>query len=181
VFARDAPLEVDVGFGRGHFLLDRAAQAPHANLVGIELRKKWVATVRARIERLGLTNAQVLEGEAARLVAHHFGPGEVHRFYVFFPDPWWKRRHQKRRLWNPEFAALLMSRLSPGGHLFAQSDVWAYATEILALLEGTPGLRNVRGSFQLGPWNEELPLSPRERRYRKDGVPYYQMVFAREP
>jgi tRNA (guanine-N7-)-methyltransferase len=179
VFGREAPLEVDIGFGRGHFLLDRAAQAPQVNLVGIELRRKWVATVRSQIERLHLENARVLEGEAARLIAHHFQPGEVHRFYVFFPDPWWKRRHQKRRLFNPEFAALLSSRLAPGGRLFAQSDVWSYATEILALLEATPGLRNARGPFQLGPWEEDLPLSPRERRCRQDGVPCYQMAFVR--
>lgn len=181
VFGRVAPIEVDVGFGRGHFLLDRARQAPGVDLVGIEMRRKWVDVVRARLERERIGNARVLYGEAMTLLPRLFAPGEVSRFYVFFPDPWWKRRHRKRRLWTPAFADLLASRLCPGGLLYAQTDVAEYAAEILSLLEGTPGLVNVRGPGRLGPWEEDLPLSPRERRYRRDGIPYHQMKFRREP
>jgi tRNA (guanine-N7-)-methyltransferase len=178
VFGRDAELEVDVGFGRGHFLTDRARQAPGVNVVGIELRKKWVETLRARIERERIPNAYVLDGEAFALIAAHFAPGEVSRFYVFFPDPWWKRRHRKRRLWTPELVALLASRLRPGGAIYAQTDVAEYAEEIRGLLEAAPELTRAHAEAY-APWGEELPRSPRERRYVRDGVPYYQMKYLR--
>jgi tRNA (guanine-N7-)-methyltransferase len=173
VFGRDAPIEVDVGFGRGHFLLERARQAPHANLVGIEMRRKWVDGLAARIARERVPNARVLYGEAARVIGASFAPGEVARFYVFFPDPWWKRRHHKRRLFTPELAALLADRLASGGEIFFQTDVAQYAERARALLAATAGLSDA------GAWDPGLPPSPRERRYLRDGVPYQRMRFVK--
>jgi tRNA (guanine-N7-)-methyltransferase len=179
VFGRAAPLEVDVGFGRGHFLLDRARQAQQVNVVGIEMRRKWAGAVRDRIERERLANAFVLEGEAYRLIEAWFAPGEVTRFYVLFPDPWWKRRHRKRRLVTPAFASLCASRLAPGGALCVKTDVREVAVEILGILEATPGLSNAHGPMAFGPWGEDVPHSPRERRILREGVPAYAMKFLR--
>ena len=176
VFGRAAPLEVDIGFGRGHFLLDRARQAPNVDVVGFEIRKKWVTTVAARIERERVPNARVFEGEAQFVVTSWLAPGEVSRFYVFFPDPWWKRRHHKRRLLTPEFAALLAERLAPGGLLYFQTDVAEYAREARAVLAATASLRDAAA-----PWEPDLPHSPRERRYRRDGVSYHQLKLEKAP
>lgn len=179
VFGRDAPLEVDVGFGKGLFLTDRAREAPNVNVVGIEQRLKWVLATRGRIERERLPNASVMDGEAVYRITRSFQPGEVSRFYVFFPDPWWKRRHQRRRLWTPAFAALLTERLCPGGILYAQTDVAEYSQQILQILENAPGLQNASGPRQLAAWQGEIPPSPRERTYLQNGMPYYQMKYVR--
>ena len=138
-----------------------------------------MTTVAARIERERIPNARVMEAEAALALSSWFAPATVSRFYVFFPDPWWKRRHHKRRLLSPSFAALLADRLAPRGLLYFQTDVAEYARDALAVLEGTPGLRNAAGPGAVVPWEEELPHSPRERRYRRDGVPYHQIKLER--
>ncbi len=179
VFRRRAPLEVDVGFGKGYFLTDRAREAPQIDVVGIEQRLKWVLSTRVRIERERLPNAYVMDGEAAYHIRRSFRPGEVSRFYVFFPDPWWKRKHHKRRLWSPEFAALLADRLAEGGVLYAQSDVAEYAQRIFDILEATKDLRNVNGPRVLAQWQGEIPPSPRERNYLRDGTRYFQMKYVK--
>jgi tRNA (guanine-N7-)-methyltransferase len=120
-----------------------------------------------------------MEGEAVARIRACFASASVSRFYVFFPDPWWKRRHHKRRLWTPEFAALLADRLVPGGEVFAQTDVRDYGEQILEILDATPGLENVVAPGTLTPWEGEVPPSPRERRYLRDATPYYQMRYRR--
>jgi tRNA (guanine-N7-)-methyltransferase len=177
VFGRHAPLEVDVGFGKGLFLVDRARESPGVDVVGIEHRHSFVEKTRARIAALRLRNAYAMEGEAFARITTCFPSASVSRFYVFFPDPWWKRRHHKRRLWTPEMAALLADRLVPGGELFAQTDVQEYATFIVDLLDATRGLVNTAGPGSLTRWENEIPPSPRERRYRIDGTPYYQARY----
>ena len=179
VFGRVAPIEVDVGFGKGLFLIDRALTTPTVDVLGFEHRLSLVSKAQGRIEKLRIPNARAMDGEAYNRITVCFAPASVSRFYVFFPDPWWKRRHHKRRLWTEEFAGLLTDRLVPGGEIFAQTDVLEYAEYVLALLDGTPGLRNVEGPGKRTRWVGELPPSPRERQYLQDGTPYYQMRYQR--
>lgn len=181
LFGRVAPIEIDVGFGRGLFLVDRALSTPAVNVVGFEHRLSFVQRTQARIDKLRLPNARAMDGEAFARITACFTSASVSRFYVFFPDPWWKRRHHKRRLWTDEFAALLSDRLLDGGEIFAQTDVLEYAEYVLALLDRTPGLLNVEGPGQQTRWVGEIPPSPRERQYLQDGTPYYQMRYRRLP
>ena len=113
VFGRRAPLGVEIGFGMGQATLDWAAGEPGLNLVGIEIYRPGIGALLAGIERLGLANLRLLEGDAALLLDSKFEAGSLEEARILFPDPWPKKRHHKRRLIQPAFVRLLASRAAP--------------------------------------------------------------------
>jgi len=136
VFGRSAPIGVEIGFGMGHALLDWAKRCPEQNLVGIEIYEPGIGALLAGIERRQLGNLRVLRGSAELLMESNFPPGSIAEIRIWFPDPWPKKRHRKRRLIQPAFAATLASRLASGGILRIATDWVPYADWIAQVLHG---------------------------------------------
>jgi tRNA (guanine-N7-)-methyltransferase len=183
----DGPLELEIGFGRGAFLLGRAAAAPEVRIVGLEIKAKWAYLVEERRKARGLPNARAY-GEDVREALPRLGPdGVLGRAYVFFPDPWWKKRHAKRRVLDPALldglARLLRGSAAgaPPGELFVQTDVEERAEEVVALLRAHPAFAlaeasDARGSVGDNPFGAR---SNREARAIADGLPIYRVLARR--
>ena len=169
--------ELEVGFGRGGFLLERAAVASEVALVGFEWRRKLVARVCDRVRRAGLGERVSVYCEDARLILARFAEASFDAAYLHFPDPWWKARHHKRRLATSTMLLALSRILKPGGELFIQSDVQSQvdAYERLALAVQTLEAHGEQGA-RLGD-NPYGARSPRERRAMADGLPIYRLRF----
>ncbi len=156
-FGRKAPLELEIGPGRGAFALDHAARHPEVDLVAIETRRSDCELIRSRAERRALRNLLVFQGDAKLLVPRFFAPGSLAGLHVQFPDPWWKKRHHKRRMVDAEFAAQARALLARGGIVDFRTDVEAYARE---------GEQTwLEAGFEKLPDEPPEVLSTRERRY----------------
>lgn len=140
-------VEVELGCADAQFLFQRAALRPDRFYVGLEIREDLAAEVSTRARRLDVP-VLVLFSHANLDYTALFPPASVTRVFVNFPDPWFKRRHRKRRVVDAALAAALAASLRPGGELFFQSDVWSLALDALAVLEAEPALAN-----QAGPWS----------------------------
>ena len=172
------PLELDVGFGRGASLLSRAAAAPSARLVGIEVKTKWAYRVEQRRKRLGLERVRVLAGDAGTVLARAEPDACISRAFVHFPDPWWKKRHAKRQLIDRAFLDELARLLVTGGELFIQTDVEDRARQYLALLRDHPGfsIPQSEGFIDENPFGA---VSNRERCATEDGLPIWRILAVR--
>ena len=140
IFGRDAPIGVEIGFGMGQALLDWAAAEPDVNLVGVEIYEPGIGAMLAGIEREALSNVRVLWGEAEELLETSFATASIAETRIWFPDPWPKKRHHKRRLIRPAFATLLADRLVPGGILRIATDWAPYAERIGEVLDAESAL-----------------------------------------
>lgn len=179
VFGRRAPLEVELGFGRPHFLLARGAEAPERDIVGIEWKGRWPRVVWDKQARGEAKNVRAIHGNAWLLFGALCAPSSVTSIFLNFPDPWWKAKHKKRRIISDAFAGLLASRLVPGGMILVQTDVASLLEELLARLEAQPELVNPNGRGRLAPRKPVTASSHRELRCRTDGVPIFRAVVLR--
>jgi tRNA (guanine-N7-)-methyltransferase len=177
LFGADRPLHCEIGHGRGHFALDFAREND-VNLVAIEMRRSDGEELRVRRDRLGLTNLEVIQGDARLYLPRFFAEGSVDAFHIHCPDPWWKKRHHRRRLVADDFGLLLYRLLKPGGELDLRTDVKAYAEAMVETCEQIIGFENVHGPGVERP-AEGLVLSTRERRYRETGQPVYRFQYRR--
>ena len=182
VVLAERELELEIGPGRGGFLVERCAVAPHALLVGVEIRLKAASLVDRKLEKLGLRHqARVFAGDV-RGVLPRLIPGSVARVFLHFPDPWWKKRHSKRRLTNTQTLELVARCLRVGGELFIQTDVEARANEFERAVSEVAGFvpagRTLAG--RNSPRVAENPFgarSPREHRALADGLPIYRILY----
>ena len=173
VFGRSAPLGVEIGFGMGQATLDWATNRPDLNIVGIEIYRPGIGALLAGIERLGLANLRLLEGDAALLLDSKFAADSLDEVRILFPDPWPKKRHHKRRLIQPGFARLLASRLRPGGLLRLATDSAAYAEWMADALAAEPSLR-------AGAPPGERPTTRFENRGRRLGHRIHDLAYQRK-
>jgi tRNA (guanine-N7-)-methyltransferase len=175
-------LELEVGPGRGGFLLERAAAVPEAGLIGFEIRRKWATIVDNRLKKLGLGGRCRVFAEDALFALSRLGPdGIFQRVYLHFPDPWWKKRHEKRLVMGDRFLDEVARLLPLGGELYVQTDVeeraLQYEEHILGDKRFTPA-----GDVEGSPRKAENPFharSPREHRAIKDGLPVHRLLFRR--
>ena len=179
VFDRRAPLVVEVGFGRGDALLDAATARAERDYIGIEVHAPGIGYLLARVHDRDVTNVRVLFGDAREALEQRIADASLDEIRIFFPDPWPKARHRKRRLVQPEFAELAASRLQPGGRILAATDVEDYADEMLTAFESAPPLRNLAGpgAFWTGP--TERPRTRFEDRGRREGAAIRDLRFER--
>lgn len=173
VYGRRAPVVCEIGFGNGEALAALAARQPERDFLGIEVHRPGVGSLLRRLETDGLANVRVVVADAREVLARRVPDASLDRVHIFFPDPWPKKRHHKRRLIQPEFAALLRDKLAPGGTLHVATDWEDYAAHIDAVLRGTPGLAADPG----GP--PERPLTRYEQRGRRLGHRVYDLRFVR--
>jgi tRNA (guanine-N7-)-methyltransferase len=171
-------LELEIGSGHGGFALAFAARHPERALVAVEQRRAFADAVAARAARRGLDNLVVVNGDARVLAPRLFWPGSLAAIHVHFPDPWWKRRHERRRLLDDGMSALLFRLLQPGGLLDFRTDVERYALEARERLEPV-GFVNAAGP---GRFAERVPdeiPSTREKRYLASGHPVWRLRLLR--
>lgn len=173
VFGRKGPLELEIGAGAGGFALEYAARHPEVRYVAFEWRKKYAREVEHRAKARSLTNLRVIEADARLEIPRLFEPGSLSVIHLQFPDPWWKRAHQKRAVLTPEFARLLCELTAPGGRFDLRTDVENRAHQMLQILEEA-GFENPLGPGQFHPYDPEEVPSTRERRYLETGQPVYR-------
>lgn len=174
----EGPLELDIGIGRGRSLLERARAAPDSRVLGLEIKAKWAFKVEERRIREGLTNARVLRADAKELLARSGPDACLARAFLHFPDPWWKKRHAKRRVMGPALLDDLARLLAPGGELFIQTDVEERADELAALIGGHEAFAPAgdRLAIDTNPFGAR---SNREVRAEEDGLPVYRLLARR--
>ena len=134
--ASDRPLEIEIGFGRGDFLLDRASRHPERLFLGYETKTKATRLCLERIERLHLTNLWLSDDDCRFNLPRVVPDGRAEMIHILFPDPWWKAQHQVKRLFSPPFVDLLAAKLRSGGLLYFKSDVEDYGEMVRTLVEG---------------------------------------------
>lgn len=169
VFGNDEPVEIEVGFGKGMFLLAAAQERPTTNFLGIEIERPFQLYVANRVAKRSLTNVRLACADARLFLRDYVADGSVAAIHVFFPDPWWKTRHRKRRLFTAEFAASCARVLGDGGKLHVVSDVAEYFAEIERLAAGQPALRALPLAEPGQPRHDMDYLTNFERKYRKEG------------
>jgi tRNA (guanine-N7-)-methyltransferase len=179
--ALSSELELEIGPGRGGFLYERLAQGPEVKIVGLEIRLKWASLVDQRLRELGFAERGRVFAEDIRFALPRFAPGSVSRVFVHFPDPWWKKRHAKRRLASGGVASEFARLLRPGGELFVQTDVWDTAEAYRLAIEAQPAFAPF-GDEPTSPRLQENPYgarSPRERRVIASGLPVVRLRYRR--
>lgn len=176
LFGRRAPLVLEIGSGMGEATAEMAAADPGRDYLAVDVHTPGLAHLLGLIERYGLGNVRVARGDALELLAQ-LPPGCLDAVHVFFPDPWPKARHHKRRLLQPAHVGLLRSRLAPGGTLHCATDWADYGHAALAALAADPELRNAYDGF--APRPAHRPLTRFERRGMLAGRPVLDLVFRR--
>ncbi len=175
LFRREAPTDVEIGSGKGKFLNELAAAHPERNLLAVERSPKYHRLCCQRAERRGLENVRLIRTTAEDLLFRLIAPGTVSRIFVLFPDPWPKKRHHKRRFFQPATMPALRDALVPGGHLLVKSDHPDYAAVIDEVLRSAPGFRLLAVDDVFGG----LPTTGFEQKYVAEGRRIHAWALAR--
>ncbi|WP_445189924.1 tRNA (guanosine(46)-N7)-methyltransferase TrmB [Pseudonocardia sp. Cha107L01] len=178
-FGRTAPVIMEIGSGMGESTAALAAAAPDRDHLAVEVYQPGLGQLLMRIREQGLTNLRLLRGDAVRVLTAYLGPGTLAGIRVYFPDPWPKRKHHKRRLIQPEFVALAASRLHPGGTLHLATDWAHYAAQMYEVCEGEPTLRNTAADGGWSPRPDWRPLTKFEQRARIEGREVRDLIYRR--
>ena len=176
-FGRRAPRVLEIGFGMGETTAAIAQARPGEDFLGIEVHSPGVGSLLKRLVEQNLANVRVIQHDAVEVVARMIPPAALAGIHVFFPDPWPKKRHHKRRLLQPDFLRALALRLAPDGYLHVATDWKEYAEEILAALTAEPLLANLGDGF--APRPAYRPLTKFEARGLKLGHGVWDIVFRR--
>jgi tRNA (guanine-N7-)-methyltransferase len=179
----EGPIEIEIGSGRGGFLFERAGAAPEVRLCGLEIRLKWAALVDERLRARGLGGrARVFNADAREALPRLVPDASVAAFYLHFPDPWWKKRHEKRLVMGAPLLDAIARLLADGGELFVQTDVEDRAELYEAQIAAHPALEpagDAPGSARLAE-NPYGARSPREHRAIADGLPVHRLRYRRK-
>jgi tRNA (guanine-N7-)-methyltransferase len=177
VFGRVAPTILEIGFGMGETTARIASENPQNNYLAVEVHAPGVGALLRRIEEQALGNVRIVQHDAVEVVGTMVAPDSLAGIHVFFPDPWPKKRHHKRRLIQGPFAERLAGRLMPGGYLHVATDWQEYANHILATLAAVPALENLHAGFAERP--AARPETKFEQRGRRLGHLSWDVVFTR--
>ena len=175
VFGRAAPRILEIGFGMGETTAAIAQEHPENDYLGIEVHTPGVGSLLKRIADLHLANLRIIQHDAVEVVQHMIAPDALDGVHIFFPDPWPKKRHHKRRLIQPAFVALLASRMKRGARVHACTDWEEYARQMLEVLAAEPALRNTAPGYASRP--ETRPETKFERRGLALGHRVWDLVF----
>jgi len=178
-FGRDAPTILEIGFGMGETTHAIAAARPGDNFLGVEVFDAGVGGLLKRIDASGLDNIRIVQHDALEVVRDMIAPDSLQGVHVFFPDPWPKKRHHKRRLIQPPFVALLANRIAPGGYLHCATDWRDYAEQMLTALSGEPRLVNQYVGY--APRPDDRPQTKFEARGLRLGHGVWDLMFLRRP
>lgn len=171
IFGDDKPVEIEVGFGKGMFLANVCRERVDANFLGVEIERKYVLLAAARLAKFAPRNIRLACTDAKWFFSRRVADGSVQAVHIFFPDPWWKNRHRKRKLMGPDFASQIVRVLRSGGILHFKTDVAGYFDETMEILAAETSLR--RQDEAVG----DDALTNFERKYREEGRPIHRAVF----
>ena len=177
IFGRRAPKILEIGFGMGETTAAIAAQHPENDYVGIEVHTPGVGSLLKQIAELNLGNVRILQHDAVEVLRNMIAPATFDAVHIFFPDPWPKKRHHKRRLLQSEFVELLAARMKPGAYLHAATDWQEYAEQILDVLRREPLLVNTTSDYAPRPGYR--PQTKFETRGLKLGHGVWDIIFRR--
>lgn len=179
LFGREAPVTLEIGFGMGQSLAENAAQNPACNFIGIEVHPPGVGTLLSLINAQHLTNIRIAQHDAVEVLQNNIADASLDKVQLFFPDPWHKKRHHKRRIVQPGFVQLLRRKLKPGGHFHMATDWQPYAEHMLEVMEAADGFRNAAGADRYSPRPVDRPVTKFERRGERLGHGVWDLVYTR--
>ena len=168
---------LEIGFGMGHATAHIAALMPDTLFIGCEVHEPGVGALLKSIGEQNLDNLRIVQHDAVEVLRHMIAPASLHGVHIFFPDPWHKKRHHKRRLIQPPFVRLLAERIAPGGYLHCATDWQPYAEQMLAVLGAEPLLTNTAADY--APRPDYRPETKFERRGLRLGHGVWDLVFRR--
>lgn len=180
LFGNDNPVEVEVGFGKGLYLTTAGAARPDTNFLGIEIVRKYQLYAATRLALRRLDNVRVACADGRAVLRDRVVPQSVAAVHVYFPDPWWKARHRKRRVFTPAFAHTVGTVLRPGGRLLIATDVEAYHGVMGQIVRDLgPAFRDLPPPAATDPHHDMDYLTNFERKFRKEGRPIYRAAYER--
>jgi len=174
-FGREAPCVLEIGFGMGDATAQIAQSLPGTNFLGVEVHPPGVGALLKHIGEKGLNHVRIVQHDAVEVLQHMVAPQSLAGVHIFFPDPWHKKRHHKRRLIQPDFVAQLVTHLAPGGYVHCATDWEPYAQQMLEVLTAEPALTNTAEGFAQRP--AYRPLTKFEQRGLKLGHGVWDLVF----
>lgn len=177
LFGNDRPVELEVGFGKGLFLLNSTVRQPQTNFLGIEIEIKYTLYTAQKLARQQRHNVKVLAADAKEFLPACIADDSLQAVHVYFPDPWWKTRHRKRRLFTVDFAQQVERILKPGGMFYLASDVHDYFLKMNQILRQATNLQELPPP-ELTPAADEFDyLTNFERKYRREGRPIHRSQY----
>jgi tRNA (guanine-N7-)-methyltransferase len=177
VFGREAPRVLEIGFGMGASTAEIAALRPNDDFLGVEVHEPGVGALLKLIGEQELTNIRIIQHDAVEVLENMIAPDSLDGVHIFFPDPWHKARHHKRRLIQPKFVQLLISRMKPGAYLHCATDWQNYAEQMLEVLGAEAALENTAADY--APRPDYRPVTKFERRGLRLGHGVWDLVFKR--
>ena len=180
VFGRTAPTVLEIGFGMGKSLVEMAANEPELNFIGVEVHKPGVGSCLSEAGELGLTNLRVIEHDAVEVLKFMLADQCLARLQLFFPDPWHKKRHHKRRIVQPEFVEMVRQKLAIGGKLHMATDWEPYAEFMTEVMQQATHFTNTAPDGDYVPRPEYRPLTKFENRGQKLGHGVWDLIYQRE-
>lgn len=179
IFGREAPVTMEIGFGNGEALAQLAARHPEEDFLGVEVHTPGVGHLMLKLAEQESSNVRILQTDAMELLRHHLPQASLHRVQLYFPDPWHKRRHHKRRIVQLAFADLIQQALSPGGVIHMATDWEDYARQMMAVFTQHRGFRNQAGKGNYSPRPETRPMTKFEQRGQRLGHGVWDLLFER--
>jgi tRNA (guanine-N7-)-methyltransferase len=179
VFGRTAPLIVEIGFGNGDSLASMAAANPDIDYIGLEVHRAGVGHLMMLLDQQGLTNVRIYCYDAIEIIEQKIPDGALTGVHLFFPDPWHKKKHHKRRIVRPSFTALLVKKLKVGGYFHAATDWQDYAEAMLAVLSENAGLHNTSPTGDYCQRPDYRPLTKFEQRGLRLGHGVWDLIHIR--
>ena len=180
VFGRRAPRVLEIGIGDGETLLELARQRPDADFLGVEVHRPGIGHCLLGIDEIGLANIRLVSHDAVEVLERQLQDASLDEVLLYFPDPWPKKRHHKRRIVQPAFAALLATRLKPGGSFRLATDWAPYAEHMLEVLRASPSFSNASATGDYVPRPTSRPLTKFERRGERLGHEVFDLEFRRK-
>jgi len=177
LFSDDLPVVLEIGSGKGLFLANAASKRPDHNFFGIEIARKYARLAAERLVKSGLGNVRMWPGDAGSLMSRRVTPGSLAEVHVYFPDPWWKKRHKKRRVFNETLVDSIARALRPAGELHVATDVEEYHGVIRELVGNDPRYVEVEPPPLGDPESDHDYLTNFERKYRIEGRPVYRSSY----
>jgi tRNA (guanine-N7-)-methyltransferase len=179
VFGRAAPLTLEVGFGNGASLAEMAASDPDSDFIGIEVHRPGVGRLLMELERRIIGNVRVFCHDAVEVLEARIPEASLDRVLLFFPDPWPKKKHHKRRILQPSFVALIARKLKPGGIFHMATDWEPYARHMLEVMEASPAFVNCTGKGEYSPRPDYRPVTKFEQRGQRLGHGVWDLLYRR--
>jgi len=180
LFKKIQPITLEIGFGNGDSLLEMAINAPDQNFLGIEVYEAGIGRLINEANKHQLTNLKIIKADAVEVLEHHIKDDSFDTFQLFFPDPWHKKKHHKRRIIQTDFLDLISNKLQDGGTMHMATDWENYAEYMMVTLEKHPHFKNAMGAHKYSLRPEHRPITKFERRGERLGHGVWDLIFINE-